>query len=103
MLVSLLDSLGFSGHYDFFYLPMDFEKDASLGYCFVNLVSPALIPNFWKILDGFSGWEIPTKKKCIVAWSNPVQGLHANLEHYRNSCLMHPDAWDEYKPMMFKE
>merc|ERR1712232_62 len=36
MFIEMLDHEGFTGHMDFLYLPMDFERRASLGYAFVN-------------------------------------------------------------------
>ena len=40
MLLELLDSEGFAGQYDFFYLPMDFKSRASLGLtCECSMVS----------------------------------------------------------------
>jgi len=101
MLLQLMDSQGFSGQYDFVYLPMDFNSTASLGYAFVNLVVHANAKRFWACFDGWSKWTIPTKKKSHVTWGHPVQGLTANLERYRNSPVMHAAVPDEYKPVQF--
>lgn len=39
MLLDLLDSEGFKGRYDFFYLPSNFETSLGFGYAFVNFSS----------------------------------------------------------------
>ncbi|CAE7570339.1 ML1 [Symbiodinium natans] len=80
MLLTLLDKLGFSGCYDFAYLPCDFERRANLGYAFVNLVDEETASRFWQILDGFSTWALPSAKVCRVSWSGPHQGLAAHVE-----------------------
>ena len=33
---------------DFFYLPVDFKHEGNLGYCFINLLSPAYIVPFYE-------------------------------------------------------
>mmetsp|Transcript_99887 Transcript_99887/g.308154 ORF Transcript_99887/g.308154 Transcript_99887/m.308154 type:complete len:188 (+) Transcript_99887:2-565(+) len=103
MLLALLDAEGFSGQYDFVYLPMDFKTHASLGYAFVNLVSPEQAASFWKIFEGFGKWVVASQKVCSVSWSCPYQGLAAHIERYRNSPVMHEDVPDDYKPMVFQE
>eukprot|EP00435_Cladocopium_sp_Y103_P020533 s363_g5.t1 len=87
MLLELLEEQGLSGHFDFLYLPCDFHRHANLGYAFVNLVDEASVMLFWRILDGFTGWALPTAKVGKVSFSGPHQGLLAHIERYRNSPL----------------
>merc|ERR1711879_163684 len=47
-ILTLLDSEGFAGLYNFFYLPMDLRRNAGLGYCWINLVDPAHVLPFWR-------------------------------------------------------
>jgi len=103
MLLELIDSQGFVGRYDFVYLPMDFKSHASLGYAFVNLLTPELAQQFWAKLDGFDHWAVPSQKVCSMSWSHPHQGLQAHTDRYRNSPVMHEDVPDEYKPVVFKD
>lgn len=101
MLLALIDSEGFAAQYDFFYLPMDFNTRACLGYAFVNLTSADCAQRFWAKFDGYSKWVIPSKKHCGVSWSNPHQGLQSNIDRYRNSPVLYEGVPDEYKPMLF--
>mmetsp|Transcript_51738 Transcript_51738/g.136663 ORF Transcript_51738/g.136663 Transcript_51738/m.136663 type:complete len:366 (-) Transcript_51738:339-1436(-) len=96
-----MDACGFKGEYDFVYLPMDFKSSANLGYAFVNVASPSKVHHFWAALDGYKEWTIPTAKVCQVGWSDPHQGLRANVHRYRNSPVMHEDVPDECKPVLF--
>lgn len=100
MLMELLDKEGFAGQYDFIYLPIDFWRNAGMGYAFVNLVDPVLVPRFWKTFDGFKDWVLPTAKVCEMGWSSPLQGLEANVERYRNSPIMHKCVPEEYQPLI---
>jgi RNA recognition motif-containing protein len=101
MLLQHIDCLGFSGLYDFFYMPIDFNSQASMGYAFVNLISSEHAQKFMKDFDGFFEWVIPTRKRCIVNWSDPHQGLDSNVDRYRNSPIMHKDVPDLFKPALF--
>eukprot|EP00929_Paragymnodinium_shiwhaense_P068866 TRINITY_DN3471_c0_g1_i1.p1 TRINITY_DN3471_c0_g1~~TRINITY_DN3471_c0_g1_i1.p1 ORF type:complete len:633 (-),score=154.36 TRINITY_DN3471_c0_g1_i1:323-2221(-) len=101
--LAMIDGEGFSGKYDFVYLPMDFSTKACLGYAFVNLHSHVEALTMWKTFQDFSAWSIPSKKLCRVSWSSPHQGLRANIDRYRNSAVMHPDVPDDYKPKLFAE
>lgn len=101
-IVELLNKNGFAGLYDFVYLPMDFNRNANLGYAFVNLVSSDAVENFWTTFNDYT-WEGPSKKVCGVTWSSPCQGLEEHIERYRNSPLMHESVPDEARPMLFRD
>lgn len=101
MILELIDGEGFAGQYDFLYLPMDFQSKACLGYAFVNLTSHCVANLFRERFRGFRQWRIPSRKDCGVSWSNPHQGLQANIERYRNSPVMHFTVPDEYRPVVF--
>jgi len=103
MFLCLLDEEGLSNLYDFVYLPMDFGRDANLGYAFVNFVTSAAVDKAWKVMDGFDRWALPTAKVCQVGWSGPHQGFQAHVDRYRNSPVMHRSVPDHYKPVIFKD
>lgn len=102
MVLELLDSEGFQGDYDFVYLPMDFHRMAGLGYAFVNLVNPDAAQRVKVHFEGFSGWKLASLKICEVSWGEPLQGLEAHIERYRNSPVMHEDVPDKYKPVLYE-
>lgn len=101
MLLALLDDHGFAGLYDFLYLPIDFKSNASLGYAFVNFQEMEQAEHFRQVFEGFQGWAIPSQKVCTVQWSNPLQGLEAHVERFRNSPVMHETIPDDHKPLLF--
>lgn len=100
MVIELIDSEGFSGQYDFVYLPMDFQSHACLGYAFVNFVNHQITQRFWRAFDGFSAWRMPSRKVCSLSWSGPHQGLESHIARYRNSPVMFDSVPDEFKPIM---
>jgi len=103
-LLLLLEKLGFGGSFDMVYVPVDFSTGTGLGYAFVNLVSPAVVPAFWQAFDGLCEWgDVVSDKTCSISWSEPNQGLAAHIERYRNSPVMHPATPDEWKPALFAQ
>lgn len=101
MLLATFCKEGFAEMYDFVYLPIDFRTSAALGYAFLNLTTHDAARQFWRSFSGYSKWSIPSKKSCEVCWSEPYQGLAANIERYRKSPVMHPSVNDEHKPQIF--
>jgi RNA recognition motif-containing protein len=102
MLLELLDARGFACKYDFVYIPMDFNRNSSLGYAFVNFVTQADAEMAKNQLNGFSDWIVQSQKVCQVCWGEPLQGLEAHIERYRSSPVMHNSVPDEFKPIIFK-
>jgi len=100
--VELLEDEGLDGSFDFVYLPMDFGNNCCLGYAFVNFLSAADALRCWRIFEGFTEWGRPSEKVCEVSWSDPQQGLAANIERYRNSPVMHQSVPEEWKPAIFQ-
>lgn len=100
MLLEMLDREGFAAKYDFVYLPIDFHRFASLGYAFVNCVTGADAENMKEHFQGFIQWKVSSQKVCDVCWGDPLQGLLAHIDRYRNSPVMHEEVPDEYKPVL---
>jgi len=103
MLLELVDVMGFSGRYDFAYLPVDFKSQAGLGYAFINFVSTAEAQRCFECFEGFSDWKVPSEKVCTVTWGAPYQGLEAHIERYQNSPVMHHSIPDEWKPVLLEQ
>lgn len=99
MFLDLLDSQGFRCCYDFVYLPIDVTRRAGLGYAFVNCVTPLAAQQMRKQFQGYQDWSIPSQKVCEACWGEPLQGLRAHTERFRNSPLMHKTVPDECRPI----
>ena len=98
-LLQALDAKGFKGVYNFFYLPVDYKNHCNMGYAFINFVDHQGAMRF---MSTFKGYQLPAKstKVCDTCWAR-VQGLKANVEHYRNSPVNDlPDP--EYRPLLFQ-
>jgi hypothetical protein len=102
MFTELLNREGFSGLYDFVYVPIDFRSAAGFGYAFVNMTSPHAALQFKSHFEGFARWCTESTKTAQITWSSPTQGLEAHLERYRSSPVMHDAVPDHFKPAMFR-
>eukprot|EP00928_Gymnodinium_smaydae_P055716 TRINITY_DN39203_c0_g1_i1.p1 TRINITY_DN39203_c0_g1~~TRINITY_DN39203_c0_g1_i1.p1 ORF type:complete len:340 (-),score=42.49 TRINITY_DN39203_c0_g1_i1:215-1234(-) len=102
-LLELLEDEGFAGSFDFVYCPMDFTSKCCLGYAFVNFVSASDAARCWEIFDGYHEWGTSSEKVCEVTWGDPLQGLEAHVERYRNSPVMHASVPQDWQPVIFKD
>jgi hypothetical protein len=101
-LIQVLEEQGFRGSYNFLYVPIDFNTRAALGYAFISFESPSMVPRFWRTLDGFSEWNVSSRRACHVSWCEPDQGVEAHIERYRNSSVMHASVPDEFRPVLLR-
>jgi hypothetical protein len=110
-LLSLLDSEGFRGSFDFVYLPVDFTTFQGFGYAFINCTSNLEAHRFFKHFQGFTAWPqshmtaeeaVGPPSVCEVSWGNPLQGRAAHIDRYRNSPVMHKDVPEQFKPVTFE-
>lgn len=99
MLLEVIDEK-FCGLYDFFYLPIDFRNKCNVGYAFLNFIHTHYAHLFIEEFEGYKLDAFKSRKVCQVSWGR-VQGLQANIEHYRNSAVMSvSDA--QHKPILFR-
>jgi hypothetical protein len=101
MLLDILDSLGFKGKYDFVHMPVDIKRLSCLGFGFVNFRTHEDTLQFFERAEGFCNWKTPCSRVLNVLWSDPLQGLSAQIERYRNAAVMHPSVPAECKPLLF--
>jgi len=98
-LMSLVDDAGLKGKYNFFYLPFDSDKNANLGYAFINLVDQKSAELCTTAFKGVALAPFRSAKTCSVAPAN-VQGLPSLRKHFRNKAVKHHDS--EKRPLFFK-
>jgi hypothetical protein len=101
MLLDVLNSQGFRSKFDFVYLPINFDTRLAFGYAFVNFVNEAVAEKAREQFQGFNSWPVPCGETCETSWSDPFQGLAANIDRYRNSPVMHESIPEEHKPVLF--
>jgi hypothetical protein len=99
-LIQELANNGLGYMFDFLYLPMDFDKDANLGYAFVNFVSEEAAKQVFVAFTNYANWGCNSNKVTEVKWGT-TQGVHAHVERYKNSPVMHEDVPDAHKPVLY--
>jgi len=101
-LLSVMDRLGFSGFYDFVFLPTDLDTGRHQGPAIVNLTRHSYASTLATHMHEFCDWGVGDNSlRCSVKWSLPKQGLIEHVEAYRNDPAMHESLPDAFRPMIF--
>eukprot|EP00929_Paragymnodinium_shiwhaense_P100020 TRINITY_DN61_c0_g2_i1.p1 TRINITY_DN61_c0_g2~~TRINITY_DN61_c0_g2_i1.p1 ORF type:complete len:243 (-),score=25.56 TRINITY_DN61_c0_g2_i1:390-1118(-) len=75
-------------HFDFFYLPVDRDNAANLGYAFINFCAPDFAFAFAQTLKGCQMSRFKSKKVIDVMPAH-VQGYEANVQFYSATRVVH--------------
>lgn len=101
--IDLLEKINknFKSSYNFFYLPIDFNKKSNAGYAFINFKTAKEIVKFYLELEGKT-WDFAnTKNKlCYLSYAR-IQGFRAISEHFEKSQIM-KQIDDKLKPIIIK-
>jgi len=89
---------GYKGKFDFFYLPIDFQNKCNVGYAFINFIDPSSVNEFFLDFSDKKWKKFNSSKVCVITFAR-IQGKQSNIEHFRNSSLMHED--EKYRPLLF--
>jgi hypothetical protein len=78
----------YSKAYNFFYLPIDFNKKQNAGYAFINFKTSKLIVNFFMEFEN-QPWNFPNcgNKICYLSYAR-IQGFRSICEHFEKSNIM---------------
>jgi len=99
-LLQEINEMGFTGTFDFFYLPMDVHNRSNVGYAFVNFLRPDDAERFRHKFSEHRFQRFQSRKISSVCTAH-VQGLHENLRHFQNRAVTHARN-DQYRPVVFR-
>eukprot|EP00746_Dinoflagellata_sp_MGD_P125668 gnl/MRDRNA2_/MRDRNA2_60489_c0_seq2.p1 gnl/MRDRNA2_/MRDRNA2_60489_c0~~gnl/MRDRNA2_/MRDRNA2_60489_c0_seq2.p1 ORF type:complete len:299 (-),score=44.60 gnl/MRDRNA2_/MRDRNA2_60489_c0_seq2:550-1446(-) len=85
-LLAVIDDAGFTGKYDFFYLPRDEKKRSSLGYAFINFVDQESADLCTSTFTGLPLAPGRSLKTCMISPAD-IQGLPALWKHFRRTAV----------------
>lgn len=94
--------LHFKKSYDYFYLPVDFQSDYNVGYCFINFLSTEHVIKFYTMYHG-SPWSSLIKQsnsaKVLEVCYADQQGKRNMIKRQFNSNIR--TMPDKYQPSLF--
>mmetsp|Transcript_68304 Transcript_68304/g.107599 ORF Transcript_68304/g.107599 Transcript_68304/m.107599 type:complete len:230 (+) Transcript_68304:3-692(+) len=96
--VKKLQATRYNGLFDFVHMPMTLKADGNFGYAFVNFTDAKVAVDLMRRLQSLEFDE----KEWRGVWSKN-QGIRANVEHYRNSTIMHAAIPEDCKPALYDQ
>lgn len=100
-LLEEIDAEGFSGQYDFLYLPMDSHNKTNVGYAFVNFIQSSDLDRFCSQFADRKFLKYPSQKIAMCSPAH-VNGLEANVRQLsKKAVAQFRDP--EYQPIVFRD
>mmetsp|Transcript_7945 Transcript_7945/g.28991 ORF Transcript_7945/g.28991 Transcript_7945/m.28991 type:complete len:472 (+) Transcript_7945:73-1488(+) len=99
LLEEIVDCMGSSDFFDFFYLPWDLQNDCNVGYAFVNFRDCGSADRCSRIFTNFNFRKFESRKTCKV-YPAHIQGLENNIRHLMNRAVS--EAHTHYPIIMWK-
>lgn len=96
-LLEEVDQAGFAGQYDFFYMPMDIQNNANVGYAFINFFLPQDFERFRSFFEGHQFKRAGSRKVASVSPAI-VQGLKANVQNLMKKRV----TQGQYRPLVLR-
>jgi len=96
-LLQIFWDMGFANSIDLFYLPMDFSRMQSLGYCFLNLCSAEKAASFRRKIQAKRTHLFPGSQRLLTTKAR-LQGFANNFHNFRNSRVMGRTVPPEFQP-----
>lgn len=93
-----INSAGFAGRYDFFYLPMDPRSRSNRGFAFVNFATPEVAEGFYHSFHG-RRLHLSELEKVLAVMPADLQGFEENAKHYAASFAEGRKAVPHNKPL----
>lgn len=102
MLLNELRDAGFKlrEDYDFFYLPMDHNNCANLGYCFINFTATSRANAFAAAFSGQKLRRFNSHKTALIMPAS-IQGYERNYSYYVSTRVSQA-ADPQYRPLFLK-
>lgn len=94
----VIDAEGFSGKYDYCYMPMDFRSHRSLGYCFINFYSVDAAADFASLFAN-RRFTTTNSDKVLAISAGARQGLLPNVASFKLSTLRQMPR-TEFRPVV---
>jgi len=99
LLEEIIDCMGSSESFDFFYLPWDLQNDCNVGYAFINFRDVASAERCTRIFTNFNFRNFDSRRTCKVFPAH-IQGLENNLRHLMDRAVS--EAHSHYPIIMWK-
>jgi hypothetical protein len=96
-----INSAGFLGRYDFFYLPLDPRSHANRGFAFLNFVNDEVAAEFYRQYHGQRLKHFNTGKVVAVMPAD-LQGFTQNATHYASARAMRRKRAQHSNPLFFR-